>query len=342
MKKTNLILAALLAILGSVAAWYYATKNDDNDTSLEGYDFNFAVHDTASIGKILIADRQGKTAILTRVSKNEWQINGKFKAQPNAVNNLLDVVGRIELMYRLPRNAVKHVVEDMASSSTLVKIFDKNDKIIRIYYVGGVDMDGSGTFLMMEGANEPYATHIPNFHGSPAVRYFTEEMDWRDRWLFSNTIEEIQEVSIDYPLQKSQSFKVKRESGKFTVEPFYSITPRAPMPLNAGLVEAFLINFKGLGSEGFENDYPKRDSVQAVTPFAIVALTDRKGKTKTVAFHPIIKKSSDGAPIKNTTTGEVMIERYFAETSEGDFLVVQHGLFSKIFWAYIGFFSNKG
>lgn len=342
MKKTNLILVAILAILGSVAAWYYATKNDDNDTSLEGYDFNFAVRDTASIGKILIADRQGKTAILTRVAKNEWQINGKFKAKNTAVNNLLDVVGRIELMYRLPRNAVKPVVEDMASSSTLVKIFDKNDKIIRSYYVGGVDMDGSGTFLMMEGANEPYATHIPNFHGSPAVRYFTEEMEWRDRWVFTHAVEDIQEVTVDYPLQKSQAFKLKRENGKFNVEPFYAITPRAPMPLNAGQVEAFLINFKALGAEGFENDYPKRDSVQAVTPFAVVSLTDKKGKTKTVSFHPIVKKSSDGQPIISNTTGEVLIERYFAETSEGDFLVVQHGIFSKIFWAYIGFFGNKG
>ena len=338
MKKTNLILAALLAILGSVAAWYYATKNDDNDTSLEGYDFNFAVKDTANIGKILIADRQGKTAILTRVSKNEWQINDKFKAMPNAINNLLDVVGRIELMYRLPRNAVKTVVQDMASSSTLVKIFDKNDKIIRSYYVGGVDMDGSGTFLIMEGANEPYATHIPNFHGSPAVRYFTEEMDWRDRQVFSNTIEDIQELSIDYPLQKGQSFKVKREGGKFNVEPLYPITPRAPMPLNAGLVEAFLIHFKALGAEGFENNHLKRDSVQAVTPFAIVALTDRKGKTKTVSFHPIVTKTKDGTPVQSEATGEVLIERYFVETSEGDFLLVQHGVFSKIFWAYIGFF----
>ncbi len=342
MKKTNLILVAILAILGSVAAWYYATKNDDNDTSLEGYDFNFAVKDTASIGKILIADRQGKTAILTRVSKNEWQINGKFKAQYSVVNNLLDVVGRIELMYRLPRNAVKNVVEEIASSSKLVKIFDQNDKLIRSYYVGGVDMDGSGTFLMMEGANEPYATHIPNFHGSPAVRYLTEEMDWRDRWVFSNTVEDIQEVTVDYPLQKSQAFKVKRENGKFNVEPFYAITPRAPMPLNAGLVESFLINFKGLGAEGFENNYLKRDSVQAVTPFAVVSLTDKKGKTKTVSFHPFVKKTSDGQPLIDPQTGEVVIERYFAETSEGDFLIVQHGIFSKIFWAYIGFFGGKG
>jgi hypothetical protein len=339
MKKTNLILFAVLAILGSASAWYFAIKNNDNDTSLEGYDFNFAVKDTANIGKILIADRQGKTATLTRTSPSDWQINGKFKAMPNAVDNLLDVVARIELMYRLPRNAVAGVVQDMATISRLVQVYDKKGKMMRSYYIGGVDMDGRGTYLMMEGANEPYAAHIPNFEGSPAVRYFTEEMDWRDRMIFTSSVEDIEEVSIDYPLQKGQSFRVKRDGLAFKVEPFYPVTPRSPYPLNQGMVEAFLIGFKKLGAEGFENTFEKKDSVKAVTPFATVSLTNRKGTTKTLSFHPIIKKDFEGRLVRNSN-GEALIERYFAESGEGDFLMVQHLVFEKIFWAYSAFFGQ--
>ena len=339
MKKTNLILIAILALLGSASAWYFAVKNNENDTSLEGYDFNFAVKDTANVGKILIADRQGKTATLTRISTSDWQINGKFKAMPNAVDNLLDVIARIELMYRLPRNAVTGVVQDMATISRLVQIYDKKGKMMRSYYIGGVDMDGRGTYLMMEGANEPYATHIPNFEGSPAIRYFTEEMDWRDRIFFSHSVEEIAEVSIDYPLQKGQSFRVKRDGSPFKVEPFYPVTPRSPNPVNQGLVEAFLIHFKKLGVEGFENTFEKKDSVKAVTPFAIVSLTDRKGITKTLRFHPIVKKDLEGKLVRNSN-GEALIERYFAESSEGDFVLVQHLVFEKIFWAYSAFFGQ--
>ena len=151
MKKTNLILIAILAILGSISAWYFVFNN--KDTSLEGYDFEFAVKDTANIGKILIADRQGGTAILTRISPSEWQVNGKYKTIRSPIENLLDVIARIELMYRLPRNAVKPVLENIATNSKLVQIFDKKGKMIRSYYVGGVDMDGRGTYVMMEGAN---------------------------------------------------------------------------------------------------------------------------------------------------------------------------------------------
>jgi hypothetical protein len=338
MKKTNLILAAILAILGSAVAWHFATKSD-NDTSIEGYDFNFAVRDTANVGKIFIADRTGKTATLTRISPSEWQINGKFKAMPNVINNLLDVVARIELKYRLPRNAVKSVVEDMASRSKLVKVFDKNGKPMRSYYVGGVDMDGLGTYLMMEGSNEPYATHIPNFEGSPAVRYLTEELDWRDRWIFKHSVDDIQEVSIDYPLQKSKAFRLKRDGGQFNVEPMYPVTPRSPLPANQGLVEAFLIGFRALGSEGFENDFERKDSVRAVMPFAIVSLTDRKGKMTSISLHPVVKKAEDGTTVLNTE-GTAFIERYFGDTNDGDFLLVQQLVFQKIFWAYEGFFGQ--
>ncbi len=337
MKKTNLILVALLAILGSLSAWYFAFKN--TETSLEGYDFEFAVRDTAAIGKIFIADRVGKTATLTRVSPSEWQVNGKFKAMPNAVNNLLDVVARIELKYRLPRNAVKTVLGELASTSKLVQIFDKKGQKMRSYYVGGVDMDGLGTFLMMEGANEPYPTHIPNFIGAPAVRYFTEEMDWRDRWVYRHSVEDIQEVSIDYPLQKGKSFRLKRDGGEFSVEPFYAVTPRSPSPANQGLVEAFLVGFRSLGAEGFENTFERRDSVKAVTPFAVVAVTDRKGVTKTISLHPVVARNAQNEIIKDTE-GTAFIERYFAETSEGDLLLVQHGVFQKIFWSYEGFFGQ--
>ena len=338
MKKTNLILFAVLAVLGSISAWYLVFNN--KDTSLEGYDFEFAVKDTANIGKILIADRQGGTAVLTRISPSEWQINGKYRTMRSPIENLLDVIARIELMYRLPRNAVKPVLENIATNSKLVQIFDKKGKMTRSYYVGGVDMDGRGTYLMMEGANEPYVTHMANFDGSPAVRYFTEEMDWRDRWVFRYAVEDIQEVSIDYPLQKGMAFKVKRDGAAFNVEPLYPITPRSPNPVNQSLVEAFLLRFKALGSEGFENDYPKRDSVKAVTPFAIVTLTDKKGAMKTVSFHPISTKEVDGSTAINKSTGEALIERYFGETNDGDFLMLQHQIYGEIFWSYAAFFGQ--
>ena len=63
MKKTNLILLALLLILGTTTFWFL--KNRKN-TNMSGYDFELAVKDTASVYKIFLADRSGKQVTLTR------------------------------------------------------------------------------------------------------------------------------------------------------------------------------------------------------------------------------------------------------------------------------------
>lgn len=333
MKKTNLILLALLAVLGTAAAWYFYTDKN------KGYDFEFAVQDTANIGKIFIADRNGNSVLLTRTSPSQWQVNGKYKARWDAIKNLLETVGKVELMYRLPRNAVPTVVKDIASNGIKVEIYSKNGKKLKSYYVGGVNMDETGTNMMMEDANEPYVVHIANFTGAVRVRYFIDEIDWRDRMIFTLTPEDIKSVSIEYPLQKSQSFKLFKEGKDYKVEPFYNLTPRINAPPVKGLVESFLTGFRFLGAEGFENGFLKTDSLRSTVPFAIINVVDTEGGIKTLTLHQIVPRNADGSLIQSVE-GKVQVEKYYAETEKGDLFLVQHQLFEKIFWGYPSFFGK--
>jgi hypothetical protein len=337
MKKTNLILLALVAILGSAAAWYITM---DKGTNLSGYDFNFAVKDTANIGKIFIANREGKSVTLTRKSAHEWQVNGKYKARRDAVNNLLETVGLIELQYRLPRNAVPVVVKDIASNGIKVEIYAKNGSKLKSYYVGGVNADETGTHMMMEEANEPYVTHIPTFQGAVRVRYFIDEIDWRDRMIFTLIPEDIKSISIEYPLQKGQSFKIFKDGKDFKVEPFYPLTPRINTPPIKALVENFLMGFRFLGAEGFENGFVKTDSLKATSPFCSIKVENREGGGQLLNLYQIVPHNADGSLIQSME-GKVEVEKYYAETEKGDWLLVQHQLFQKIFWGYPSFFGKK-
>jgi hypothetical protein len=334
--KKNLLLLVLALALGGATLGYFQYKRN---TSLNGYDFEFAVKDTASIHKIFLADRQGRKITLTRESKAEWKANGTFKARKDAVDNLLNTIARVDLMYRLPRNAVEHVVKDIASEGRKVEIYDKNNKKIKAYYVGGSDADGYGTNMMLEGSNEPYVTHIPSFVGNLRVRYFTEILDWRDRYLFTLSQDDIQTVSVDYPLQKSKSFKLDRDGKNFNIEPFYDITPKISRPMTKGLVESYLLGFRKLGIEGFENGHPQTDSIKAALPFAIVTVKSVKGEERVLRFHPIVPKNSGGAVLVSYD-GKTVVERYYLEDSNGDIDMVQHLLFEKIFWAYESFFTR--
>jgi hypothetical protein len=335
MKRTNLILLALVAILGTAAAWYIVM---DKGTNLSGYDFEFAVKDTASIGKIFIANREGKSVTLTRQSTSEWQVNGKYKARWDAIKNLLETVERIELKYRLPRNAVSTIVKDVATSGVKVEIYSKSGKKMKIYYVGGTNMDETGTNMMMEDANEPYVVHIPNFTGAVRVRYFIDEMDWRDRMIFTLSPEDIKTVSVEYPLQKSQSFKIFNDHKTYKVEPFYPLSPRINTPAIKGLVEKYLTGFRFLGAEGFENGFANQDSIHNTTPFCVIKVENTAGGIKTLTLHQIVPHNADGSLIQSVE-GKVEIEKYYAETGKGDLLLVQHQLFEKLFWGYPSFFK---
>ena len=344
MKRTNIILLLVVLILGGGAYWFL---NNKQDTSLSGYDFDFAVKDTASVYKIFLADRNGKQVTLTRESKTEWKVNNKYKARADVMGNLLETINKVELMYRLPRNAVQNVVKDIASSGIKVEIYDKGNKKLKSYYVGGSNMDESGTHMMMEDANEPYVTHIPGINATLRVRYFTDEIDWRDRMIFTLSPEQIKSVSIEYPLQKIKSFKLTNDSRNAQVEPLFPLTPRINMPPVKGLVESFLTGFKFLGAEGFENGFNKMDSLRATVPFAIIKVqkylsADRQaeGVVKSLKLHPIVPRNADGSLIIQNE-GNVVVERYYVETETDDLYLIQHVVFQKIFWAYEGFFSLK-
>ena len=337
MKKANLILISLLAVLGSASAWYFTTNQN---TNLTGYDFEFAVQDTAAVYKIFLADRNGKKVTLTRLNNVDWQLDGKYKAQPNAVFNLLNTIKRVDLKYRLARNAVPNVVQDMAGEGIKVEIYNKNNDKLKVYYVGGSDADGYGTYMMLEGSNEPYCTHIPGFDGGLRPRYFTDTDDWRDRMIFTLKPEEIKTVSVDYPLQKANSFRLTNDGNNSKVEPFYSTTPQLQRPPTKGLVESYLSNYKFLGIEGFENHNEKRDSVKTTAPFAYINLVTKKGDSTKLTLYALVPKNSHGDVIQNEK-GQVTVERYLTESSTGDWVLLQHYVWEKVFWGYPSFYTQR-
>ncbi len=337
MKKSNLILLSILALLGSIGAWYVVTKEDSN---LEGYDFHFAVKDTADISKIFIADRTGKSVTLTRKNSIEWLVGGKYEVQADMIHTLLETINQVDMKMRLPRQAVAEVVKDMATEGIKVEIYGKNGIALRKYYVGGTTSDDRGTFMMMEGSNEPYVMHIAGFQGMLRPRFITDEQDWRDRFAFKLKPEDIKFVSVEYPNQKSSSFKILREGNQFKVEPFYEITPRLQGSAVAGMVDAYLQGFSKLGIEGYEMGNPSVDSLKNSPVFAKITVTTTKGVTQTLNLHPYLPRDKEGR-IKTGTDGKTYIEHYFVDTNEGEYMAVQHFVFEKIFWAYPAFFMNK-
>ncbi len=337
MKKTNTILMLAMLLIGGIAIWLTYFKDHSNNMTGNG-DWELAVPDTASVGKIFMADKAGKTITLTRNGK-EWLVNGKYKARPDAVNNLLQTVATLKVATRLARAAVPAAISGLAKLGIKTEIYSTSGKLLKCYYVGGVNPSEVETFFIECSSNEPYAMTIPGFEGNLRTRYFMDEIDWRDRMVFEQSIESIDSVTIEYPLQKSKSFRFARKGNNYSVEPYYQIAQTIEKPVNRGLAEQFLSGFKMLGAEGFENGMANMiDSVKQLTPFAIVQLKARNTPPKKVTLYALMNRAADGTLILSPDTKTPVVERYYAQTNAGDWLLVQQQNFEKIFWAYESFF----
>ncbi len=332
MKKNTLLpLGLLFLLLGAASTWYWMQEKKGAGSPL-AEERSFAVEESR-IGKIALVWRDGEIVRLTR-NGSEWQYNGRWKARPTAMANLLDAITRITIAYKPAQAAVPQMVKNLATEGIKVEIYDPSGKLLKVYYVGGATPDERGTFVIREGYDQPYVAELPGWEGNLRFRYNLRGEDWRDRSVFAEDPDAIRWVSIEYPRQRNMSFRLEKKQGSFEVTPFYPNTPRSTRPMRPGAAEAFLVGFEQLGAEAFENDYPYQDSIRQMLPFAEIAMGYAQGGEKKVRFYPLSNPAdSAGIPANGET------ERFFAATDRGDFLLVQNRVFRKVFWGYPFFFE---
>lgn len=327
MKRTTIFIIFFL-ILGSFTAWYVLSKPSGNTSQL-GADRRFKIENTDEIYKIFIADRRGTRTTLERKS-DFWLYNNQYKARPTAIESLLDAMRRIEMKYQPPKAAVQNMIKSLAVDGIKVEIYNKSNKLLKSYYIGGATSDERGTYVILDGANQPYVAHLPGWEGNLRFRYNLKGDDWRDKTVFEENPQTIQSVHVEYPKNKNKSFKLEREGNTYKILPFYGITPVIKRPLRKGSVEQYLEGFQSLGAEAFENENPKRDSIKQLLPFSIITIKNQNGEVKSVRLFPIF-------------TAHDRVERYLAEVSTGDFMLVQQLVFGKVMWGYDFFFeAEKG
>lgn len=334
--KKNYLLIIVFLLLGGGTAYHFLTKNNKTSKTTLGWDRKFAVDDANDIHKIFIAKRTGVTSTLER-NGDHWLYNGQWKANPNSVKNLMEVLTTVTLKFVPPKAAIDNIVRDMASRGIKVEVYDKKGNKLKAFYVGDIGADGESTYMIMENSEQPMAVTLPHMTGHVRPRFEISGDQWRDKALFSYKPEEIKSVSIEYPKQRNKSFLLERKGNDFEVKPFYENVPAINRDVAKGRVEGFLVGFERLVAENYVNDYEHKDSIRNMIPFSIISVTDMDDNKKAAAFYQSYKI--------NTATGERsadIVERYHADVSNGDWMLVQHRVFEKVFWPYEAFFEPAG
>lgn len=338
MRNSKTLILCLLLISFGFGGYYLSTKNSDTSSAIDTRDRKFAVEDRNEIAKILIAQRNGRKMVLERKG-NSWFVNGDNLVHPNFMQNMLDVVSGMTMKYIPPRSAYDNMMKAIGEIGVKVELYDGEDKELRAYQVGGTTAGELGTVFLMDGYVQPYVMELKNFEGSLRGRFLIDHIDQiRDRTVFSYETEDIKEVSVNYPKDVQQSFRLNRDGAKnFQVKPYSSDGYAISGAVQAGSIERFLRSFQDLDAEAFENSHPLRDSIGSLVPIAEISVRDIDDMEKSVRLFSLIDVFNQDINTRSVDTDK-RVERYFAECSWGEFMVVQDLLFSKVLWRYEEFY----
>ena len=320
MSRTKLLFFVFF-LIGGISV--FAVIRNQKETFDIGTDREFAIEQIDQITKIFIADRKGDNTTLVR-KKGIWHYNGKYKANPNVIENLLDAIERIEMKFKPADAAIPGMVASLASNGLKVELYDEKNELLKAYYIGGATPDERGTYMIMEGSDQPYVCYLPGWEGNLRFRFNLRGDQWRDKTVFDLQPEEIKSIKTIYPKQKNKSFSLIQEQNNYVLYPVSNFTkiPNGTI-LNKETARRYLAGFSRLIAESFENNNPKKDSIRRNLPFCSIELEGQNGNIKHVNFYPIF--SSMGLdPKTGELIGDGAAERFFADCDQKEFMLVQN------------------
>jgi len=282
------LLVVFILILSIVAILFIF--NEQSSTFNKG-EKDFAIADTASLTKIFLADMDGNTVLLERGDSGMWMLNKEYIAQKDMVQQFLKTLMYITVRGPVANAARDNVIRFIASHGVKVEIYQKRylidvwgiqlferERLTKTYYVGDNTQDNSGTYMKMEKSDIPFIVYIPGFKGFVHTRYSTRTVDWRDHTVFNLFMKDIAKVTMLYPAEPQKSFIIENPDNRnFKLQSTETNT----------FINQYdtirLINYmSGFFDARYEYvvDDPTgklRDSLLASEPFQVLTLTPRNG-----------------------------------------------------------------
>jgi hypothetical protein len=336
--KRNLIYFIIFIVLAA-GAYFLVIKKPWGTLSVD--ETAFAVNDTAAIGKIFIADMQGKKIVLER-QKNSWLLDQKYPVRGDYMTVLLSTIKRVTVNYPVSQAAMDKVVTELAAHNKKVEIYDRKGKLMKSYFVGGPSLDALGTYMLMEGAKHPYVTTIPGFQGVLETRYSTDEQSVRSMSIYNFKLNEIKEVQVSYSEKPDSSFSI------VVLGPDSFVVKNAEgNPLGTGIdkdkLHSYLNLYRFINCEAYVNDLPKKDTVLQTRPFCTVNVITRDSASHAaLCYHMPLQQDS---PMQYDIKGNPLQydqDRYFALINSGrDFVIVQRFHFGRLMKSSFYFLQQK-
>jgi hypothetical protein len=329
MKKGTLILLFVVIGLGIVSIvlmrkpWSNSTRSSEM----------FAVKDTSKVTRVFLADKAGSSLLLQRNSDNTWNANKSVLVDHTKINLLLTTLH--DLQMKIPVAASMHntAMAILGSSGIKCEVY-AGDEIVKVIYIGSETPDKEGTFMILEGEDQPYIVQQPGFIGFLTPRFNTDEIKWRSKLIFNVAKKDIEEITITYPNAPQESFVL---NAKVAQQQGFIQDIKGNLVRTDTLKTNLLLNaFEQLYAEGFYDEKvftkAERDSVFAQPAFVKIQLRLSNGELQQLSLFekPIGEKTKDRYD-ENNVERSIDPEKFFAKVGEQDLAAsVQEFAFRRI------------
>ena len=321
MKNKNILYIIVILFLG--ACIYLLSKQDNSITRTDRRDFSIA--DTSEVIKVTLSSKAPEIAVLNRQNENSWTVNGKYKARKSGIFYLLQTLQRMEIAHPVPLSMRDNVIGNLAVKGIKVEVQLKNGKE-KIIYVGSENKELTATFMMLKGALEPYAVHIPGFKGYLSGRFFTQEYLWRDKTVINYDNRNIASVKMQYynVNEKDESFQITKTNMGYQLSDFET---NEMIQHNPKAIETYIASFRKLYAESFVTGTLNIDSLIKTQPlFELNVTTIDNESTAIKVFN---KKAEKTIYVDGDITMQDP-DRMFAFVNNEDWMVIQTNTFKKV------------
>lgn len=322
----------IITILLFASGWLIFNLYQKKKTPDLGAEYRYAIADPDRVAKIQINYRLIDPDILLERKKGYWLLNGKYRTRADAMENLLSAISTIELQYIPTPAAKENMIRNLATTGTKVELLDAQNQVIKSYFIGGNTPDDRGTFMIMNGSQSPSVVTLSGFEGSLRPYFIMPEIEWRDRTVFAENYDKLEEVIVEYNNEPSSSFALRKSEDGFSVFSTNDRLDVANRAIKRGSVEAYLQNYKKIGAEAIIDDANLWQKLTNQSPFARITLRRSDHSEYQTTFYPL--------ELEDTENRNQPIERYHIIDNEGNIFLVQHRLFGQLFVDINNFFND--
>lgn len=244
----------------------------------EGWDKDFKIENSDEITKIFMKSKSGAYVILDK-KDNLWYVNNDKIAEPSYIKLLIDeTLSQLSVKGTVPINARDNVMRLMAGQNVKVEVY-KGEKKDKVFYVGGTTQDMTGTYMLMENAEDPYVVHVVGFTGYLSSRFNTRAEDWYSRRFFQNKTQEMRSISLNYPKNPESNFKLTRKDSSFVLN---AKGINQNQMVNFGAVRSYFKLYEKISFEGIEENKSKLfiDSLKQSEPYCQITVELEKNNPR--------------------------------------------------------------